>query len=62
MYNWLVSGLAIGASIVLYDGSPIIPSINVLWDLVDELGYVQMCLFCFFLIRLVFNCVYLIVE
>ncbi|XP_048467314.1 acetoacetyl-CoA synthetase isoform X5 [Rhincodon typus] len=38
MWNWLVSALATGASIVLYDGSPLVPSPNVLWDLVDKLG------------------------
>lgn len=38
MWNWLVSALATGASVVLYDGSPLIPSPNVLWDLVDKLG------------------------
>uniref|UniRef100_A0AAY4BRJ2 Acetoacetyl-CoA synthetase n=1 Tax=Denticeps clupeoides TaxID=299321 RepID=A0AAY4BRJ2_9TELE len=38
MWNWLVSSLAVGASVVLYDGSPLIPTPNVLWDLVDRLG------------------------
>ncbi|HJT98185.1 MAG TPA: acetoacetate--CoA ligase, partial [Rhodanobacteraceae bacterium] len=38
MWNWLVSGLAVGATIVLYDGSPSHPDANVLWDLVDEVG------------------------
>ncbi|CAM5101078.1 unnamed protein product [Natator depressus] len=38
MWNWLVSALAAGASVVLYDGSPLVPSPNVLWDLVDRLG------------------------
>ncbi|XP_048099975.1 acetoacetyl-CoA synthetase [Alosa alosa] len=38
MWNWLVSSLAVGASVVLYDGSPLVPTPNVLWDLVDELG------------------------
>ncbi|XP_062398738.1 acetoacetyl-CoA synthetase [Sardina pilchardus] len=38
MWNWLVSSLAVGASVVLYDGSPLVPTANVLWDLVDELG------------------------
>jgi acetoacetyl-CoA synthetase len=32
MWNWLVSGLASGATLVLYDGSPFAPSPNVLWD------------------------------
>ncbi|KAI2664899.1 Acetoacetyl-CoA synthetase [Labeo rohita] len=38
MWNWLVTSLAVGASVVLYDGSPLVPSANVLWDLVDRLG------------------------
>lgn len=38
MWNWLISSLAVGASVVLYDGSPLVPSANVLWDLVDRLG------------------------
>ncbi|XP_053136184.1 acetoacetyl-CoA synthetase isoform X1 [Hemicordylus capensis] len=38
MWNWLVSALAVGASVVLYDGSPLVPSPSVLWDLVDRLG------------------------
>ncbi|GAB4172450.1 MAG: acetoacetate--CoA ligase [Wenzhouxiangellaceae bacterium] len=37
MWNWLVSGLAVGATLVLYDGSPFHPDGNVLWDLADEL-------------------------
>ena len=39
MWNWLVSALAVGASVVLYDGSPFIPSPNVIWDLVDKIGW-----------------------
>jgi len=38
MWNWLVSNLAIGAAIVLYDGSPFQPNSNAMWDMVDELG------------------------
>uniref|UniRef100_A0A672HU72 Acetoacetyl-CoA synthetase n=1 Tax=Salarias fasciatus TaxID=181472 RepID=A0A672HU72_SALFA len=38
MWNWLVSSLAVGASVVLYDGSPLMPTPNVLWDLSDQLG------------------------
>ena len=38
MWNWLVSGLAAEATIVLFDGSPFHPDGNVLWDLVDEAG------------------------
>lgn len=38
MWNWLVSSLAVGASVVLYDGSPLIPTPNVLWNLTETLG------------------------
>ena len=38
MWNWLVTNLAIGATIVLYDGNPFHPSPNAMWDMVDELG------------------------
>lgn len=37
MWNWLVSSLAVGASIVLYDGNPFYPDSNTLWDMADEL-------------------------
>ena len=36
MWNWLVSGLASGATLVLYDGSPTHPDFGALWRLVDE--------------------------
>jgi acetoacetyl-CoA synthetase len=35
MWNWLVSGLAVGATLLLYDGSPFYPSGNVIFDLAD---------------------------
>jgi len=38
MWNWLVSGLATGATIVLYDGSPFRPDPGSLWRMVDEEG------------------------
>lgn len=38
MWNWVVSALATGAAVVLYDGSPLVPTPNVLWDLVDRIG------------------------
>ncbi|HZP65638.1 MAG TPA: acetoacetate--CoA ligase, partial [Rudaea sp.] len=38
MWNWLVSSLAVGATVVLYDGSPFHPDGRVLWDLIDEIG------------------------
>jgi acetoacetyl-CoA synthetase len=31
MWNWLVSGLAVGAAIVLYDGAPLAPDPAILW-------------------------------
>lgn len=37
MWNWLVSALAVGATIVLYDGSPFYPDENALWQMADEL-------------------------
>lgn len=38
MWNWLVSSLAVGATLVLYDGSPSCPEPHSLWDLADEVG------------------------
>ena len=38
MWNWLISSLAVGSTIVLYDGSPAWPNADVLWDLADEVG------------------------
>ena len=35
MWNWLVSGLAAGATLLLYDGSPFHPSGRVLFDYAD---------------------------
>ncbi len=36
MWNWLVSGLAGGATLVLYDGSPFYPKPEALIDMIDE--------------------------
>ena len=36
MWNWLVSALATGCTITLYDGSPFHPKPDVLFDLVDQ--------------------------
>jgi acetoacetyl-CoA synthetase len=36
MWNWLVSGLAAGATLLLYDGSPFYPSERALFDFADE--------------------------
>ncbi|WP_421683749.1 acetoacetate--CoA ligase [Stutzerimonas urumqiensis] len=35
MWNWLVSGLALGATLVLFDGSPFHPGAERLMDLID---------------------------
>ncbi|MBL8535442.1 MAG: acetoacetate--CoA ligase [Betaproteobacteria bacterium] len=32
MWNWLATGLATGATLLLYDGSPFYPGANTLWD------------------------------
>lgn len=36
MWNWLVSGLQAGATLLLYDGSPFYPDGNALFDFADE--------------------------
>src|SRR5437762_8013500 len=35
MWNWLASGLAAGATLLLYDGSPFIQRGRILWELAD---------------------------
>ena len=37
MWNWLVSSLSIGSTIVLFDGSPFYPNSKEMWKLVDRL-------------------------
>ena len=36
MWNWLVSSLSVGASVFLYDGSPVYPNINSLWEKIEH--------------------------
>jgi len=36
MWNWLVSGLASGATLILYDGSPFFDNGHVLWRIADR--------------------------
>jgi len=36
MWNWLVSTLSIGSTVVLYDGNPAYPNLNKLWHLVEQ--------------------------
>ncbi|MYB34973.1 MAG: acetoacetate--CoA ligase, partial [Gammaproteobacteria bacterium] len=38
MWNWLVSALASGSTLVLYDGSPFYPARNAMWDMSERLG------------------------
>ncbi|MDP1574730.1 MAG: acetoacetate--CoA ligase [Coxiellaceae bacterium] len=38
MWHWMISGLSVGATLVLYDGSPTYPSNTALLDIVDELN------------------------
>ncbi|MGH8369803.1 MAG: acetoacetate--CoA ligase [Gammaproteobacteria bacterium] len=38
MWNWLVSSLAVGATVLLYDGSPFHPAHDILWRIADEEG------------------------
>ncbi len=38
MWNWLVSGLAVGATLLLYDGSAFHPSSDILWKVAEEEG------------------------
>jgi len=37
MWNWMVSGLATGATIILYEGSPFYPGPEAMFDLIDEM-------------------------
>jgi len=36
MWNWLVSALAVGATVVLYDGSPTYPETGAMWKMVQD--------------------------
>ncbi len=38
MWNWLVSSLAVGATVLLYDGSAFHPQHDTLWHIADEEG------------------------
>ena len=37
MWNYLVSGIGVGATIVLFDGNPAHPDLSMLWTMADEL-------------------------
>jgi acetoacetyl-CoA synthetase len=36
MWNWLMSSLAVGATLVLFDGNPGYPDVGTMWRLIDE--------------------------
>ncbi|MFN8650433.1 MAG: acetoacetate--CoA ligase [Gemmatimonadales bacterium] len=36
MWNWMVTSLAVGATVVLYDGAPLAPRPEILWDLAEQ--------------------------
>jgi acetoacetyl-CoA synthetase len=36
MWNWLVSALAVGATVVLYDGAPFAPRTDMLWHIAEQ--------------------------
>jgi len=36
MWNWLVSSLAVGSTVVLYDGAPVLRGRPIMWDIVAE--------------------------
>jgi acetoacetyl-CoA synthetase len=36
MWNWLVSSLATGATVVLYDGAPLAPRADILWEMAER--------------------------
>jgi acetoacetyl-CoA synthetase len=38
MWNWLLSALAVGATVVLYDGHPNYPDIGAMWRLTQDIG------------------------
>ncbi len=36
MWNWLVSSLAVGATVLLYDGAPLAPRTDILWQMAER--------------------------
>jgi acetoacetyl-CoA synthetase len=38
MWNWLVSSLSVGAKVVLYDGAPLSPTPDILWEMAVKEG------------------------
>src|SRR6267378_2502100 len=38
MWNWLVTSLSVGAKVVLYDGAPLSPTPDILWEMAVKEG------------------------
>eukprot|EP00644_Phytophthora_capsici_P014069 jgi/Phyca11/4698/fgenesh1_pm.PHYCAscaffold_3_\ len=38
MWNWVVSTLGVGATVVLFDGNPLYPSTDALWKFAEDVG------------------------
>ena len=36
VWHWLISSLALGCTVVLYDGSPFYPSASAMWELAEQ--------------------------
>jgi acetoacetyl-CoA synthetase len=36
MWNWLLSSLSVGATVVLYDGNPLYPDVGAMWKLIQD--------------------------
>jgi acetoacetyl-CoA synthetase len=36
MWNWLLSSLGVGATIVLFDGNPVYPELGVMWQIIQD--------------------------
>jgi acetoacetyl-CoA synthetase len=36
MWNWLIGGLAVGCTVVLYDGAPLAPKVDILFDIAQR--------------------------
>ncbi|OGV25385.1 MAG: acetoacetate--CoA ligase [Legionellales bacterium RIFCSPHIGHO2_12_FULL_37_14] len=36
MWNWMVSGLSLGATLTLFDGAPFYPSVGKIWEIIER--------------------------
>eukprot|EP00761_Pharyngomonas_kirbyi_P012525 gb/GECH01012552.1/.p1 GENE.gb/GECH01012552.1/~~gb/GECH01012552.1/.p1 ORF type:complete len:664 (+),score=148.12 gb/GECH01012552.1/:1-1992(+) len=39
MFHWLISAIGVGATLILYEGSPFHPSPSILWDMADKYNF-----------------------